>query len=273
MIRFENIYFRYPSSDAFAVRDTSLNIDPGCFVGLIGVNGSGKSTLVRLINGLQLPTHGTLSVDGIVLDRETVWDIRQLVSIVFSNPDNQIVGATVFEDVSFGLENLGLAREDVERLANEALATIGIEVLRDAEPHLLSGGQKQLAAVAGAIAITPKYLILDEAAAMLDKKTRRSLIEDIIRLARRSKMTIIYITHFLEDLIDADRILMMAEGRVVADGSNREILTDCDRLRRFGLEPPKIAELTAMIDKSGIEIDRSILSQEEFIDELCRRTG
>ncbi|WP_304068381.1 energy-coupling factor transporter ATPase [Megamonas hypermegale] len=252
-----------------ALDDINLNIDKGEFIAVIGVNGSGKSTLAKHLNGLLLPTEGACFVDGIkVEDSEEIWKVRQKVSMVFQNPDNQIIATIVEDDIAFGPENMGLPREEIRKRVEFALQSLHIEHLRKFAPHLLSGGQKQLTAIAGAIAMRTNCLILDEPTAMLDPQGRIAVMNALKELHEKYNMTIIMITHFMEEAMQAQRIVVMDNGKIVQDGTPEQIFADRQKLRSLGLEVPLSVDMAAELKKRGVKIAGNVFTTEQLVAEL-----
>ncbi|HJF84080.1 MAG TPA: energy-coupling factor transporter ATPase [Megamonas hypermegale] len=252
-----------------ALDDINLNIDKGEFIAVIGVNGSGKSTLAKHLNGLLLPTEGACFVDGIkVEDSEEIWKVRQKVSMVFQNPDNQIIATIVEDDIAFGPENMGLPREEIRKRVEFALQSLHIEHLRKFAPHLLSGGQKQLTAIAGAIAMRTNCLILDEPTAMLDPQGRIAVMNALKELHEKYNMTIIMITHFMEEAMQAQRIVVMDNGKIVQDGTPEQIFADRQKLRSLGLEVPLSVDMAAELKKRGVKIAGNVFTAEQLAAEL-----
>ena len=254
-----------------ALRGVTLSIGAGEFVAVLGANGSGKSTLARHLNALLLPSDGHCRVRGMdTRDEALRWDIRQEVSMVFQNPDNQLIAAVVADDVAFGPENLGVPPAEIRRRVADALALVGMERYAQAAPHLLSGGQKQRIAIAGAIAMQTHSLVLDEPTAMLDPRGRAEVLSAVERLHEEQGMTIVYITHFMEEAIAADRIVLMETGQVVMDGTPREIFSQSERVRALGLDVPLAADLAARLRRGGRELPQDIVTDEELLHCLSR---
>lgn len=255
--------------DLKALDDINLSINKGEFIAIIGVNGSGKSTLAKHLNGLLLPTEGACFVDGIkVEDSEEIWKIRQKVSMVFQNPDNQIIATIVEDDIAFGPENMGLPREEIRERVEFALKSLHIEHLRKFAPHLLSGGQKQLTAIAGAIAMRTNCLVLDEPTAMLDPQGRIAVMKALKELHEKYNMTIIMITHFMEEAMQAQRIVVMDNGKIVQDGTPEQIFADRQKLRSLGLEVPLSVDMAAELKKRGVKIAGNVFTAEQLAAEL-----
>lgn len=256
-----------------ALDDINLNIDKGEFVAIIGVNGSGKSTLAKHLNGLLLPTEGACFVDGIkVEDSEEIWKIRQKVSMVFQNPDNQIIATIVEDDIAFGPENMGLPRAEIKERVEFALKSLHIEHLRKFAPHLLSGGQKQLTAIAGAIAMRTNCLVLDEPTAMLDPQGRIAVMQALKELHEKYNMTIIMITHFMEEAMQAERIIVMDKGKVIQDGKPKQIFENKKRLQDLGLEVPLSVDIADELRKHGVKISSNVFTTDQLAIELEKIT-
>lgn len=266
-----DVYYQYAVSSDLALKDINLKINPGEFVAIIGPNGSGKSTLAKLFNGLFVPTQGDVFVAGFnTKNQEDIWEIRRRAGMVFQNPDNQIVATIVEEDVAFGPENLGIPPEEIRRRVKEALEIVELTEYADKAPHLLSGGQKQRVAIAGIIAMKPDCIILDEPTAMLDPVGRKEVISTVKRLNKEEGKTAVLITHFMEEAVQADRILVMEKGKIVMEGKPNEIFSQVDRLKKIGLDVPQVTELAYKLSKDGIPIRNDILSLEEMVDCLCQ---
>ena len=266
-----------PKAVHYALSGATLNIYPGEFVAIVGRNGSGKSTMARLMNGLLLPVEGTVVVDGIsTLDEELVWEVRSHVGMVFQNPDNQIVGSSVEEDVAFGLENLGVPREEMVSRIAWATKTVGIDERLQAEPHTLSGGQKQRVAIAGILAMKPACIVLDEATAMLDPVGRREVMQTVRRLNQENGITIVHITHHMDEVSLCNRAVLVDHGRIVADCTPRELFTRPQLIRDAGLETPQVTRLFEQLRERGVQVPADIITPEEAIPvltELLQRFG
>lgn len=273
IIRVEEASFCYDEGLeglAPALKNINLSIKEGEFIAILGHNGSGKSTLAKLLNALLIPTSGRVLVDNLSTeDPETLWSIRQTAGMVFQNPDNQIVATTVEEDVAFGPENLGQPSNLIRERVDEALNLIGIYDLKDRPPHQLSGGQKQKVAIAGVIAMRPRCLILDEPTALLDPGGRREVMETVKKLNRDEKVSVVFITHFMEEAIHADRILVLEKGQVVMEGTPREIFPQVNQLRKLGLDVPQVTELALQLREEGLKLSGDILEIEELVNGLC----
>ena len=274
-IRMDHVTFTYPATEqreAFAaLRDLSLSIEKGSFVAVIGQNGSGKSTLAKLINALLLPAEGTVFVNGYdTKDEEHLWDVRQSAGMVFQNPDNQIVSSVVEDDVAFGPENLGVAPAEIRKRVDDALEAVGMAAFKKNAPHLLSGGQKQRIAIAGAIAMRPQCIVFDEPTAMLDPQGRREVVDTVYSLCRAKGMTVVYITHHMDECIDADRLIIMSSGRVMADGKPESIFANEELLRREGLEQPETARLLQDLRAAGLTLKGEPLNVEDCAELIAQ---
>lgn len=254
-----------------ALKEVSLNVKKGEFVVVIGHNGSGKSTMAKHMNALLLPSGGKVYVNGLNTQNESnTWDIRQTAGMVFQNPDNQIVATIVEEDVAFGLENLGVPSKEIRNRVDEALNTVGMMEFRKKGPHLLSGGQKQRIAIAGVIAMKPKCIVLDEPTAMLDPSGRKEVIETITRLNKEENITIVHITHFMDEAVNADRVVVMEGGNIVLEGTPKDVFYKVKTLKQLGLDVPQVTELAYEIEKAGIPMSKNILTVEDMIGALNR---
>lgn len=252
-----------------ALDDVTLSIKQGDFVVVLGRNGSGKSTLARLFNALYLPTRGVVRIDGLdTRDENQLWNIRRMTGMVFSDPDNQIVGTTVEEDVAFGPENLGLSSAEITSRVGEALHAVGLVDCAERALHLLSGGEKQRLAIAGILAMQPQCIILDEATALLDPAGRAEVMSLIRRLNREEGITVIHITHQMEEAANADRILILAHGRVVLDGTPRQVFADNGRIKELGLDLPPVTVLFALLNQDGFDLPTGLLGNEEALAAL-----
>ncbi len=253
-----------------ALDNVSLDIHEGEHIAVLGHNGCGKSTLAKHLNALLLPTAGTVEVDAVDTANEAdLWTIRQMVGMVFQNPDNQLVATTVEEDVAFGPENMGMEPALIRQRVDEALALVGMSQFKDKGPHLLSGGQKQRVAIAGIIAMRPKYIVFDEPTAMLDPIGRKEVMDTMQQLNREEGITVINITHFMEEAVLADRVVVMDHGRIVLSGTPKEVFTQVDLLKQMQLDVPPIAELAALLHKEDTHIAADIMTIEEMVRELC----
>ena len=274
IIQTKELCHLYPNGDGELIRaldKITLNIKRGEFVAIIGTNGSGKSTLAKHFNALLTPSAGQCLIDGLsVMEEKNVWDIRQKVGMVFQNPDNQIVAAVVEEDVAFGPENLGVPPAEIRRRVDEALESVGMSEFRYRGPHLLSGGQKQRVAIAGVLAIRPACLVLDEPTAMLDPRGRQEVLSTVTRLNRELGMTIVYITHFMEEAVAADRVVVMEKGRIIREGTPKEIFSQVEEIVALGLEVPLAAEVAWHLRKQGLPLPADIITDEELAQALCQ---
>lgn len=254
-----------------AVNDVNLDIEAGEFVAILGHNGSGKSTLAKHLNALLLPSEGTIWVDEMDTSKEPeLWKIRQKAGMVFQNPDNQIIGTVVEEDVGFGPENMGIPTEDIWKRVDDSLKKVGMTTYRHHSPNKLSGGQKQRVAIAGVMAMRPKCIVLDEPTAMLDPNGRKEVLEAVRELNRQENVTVILITHYMEEVIQADRVYVMDSGEVVMQGTPREIFSQVDTLKKYRLDVPQVTLLAHELRKSGVDIAEGILTTEELVSALCR---
>lgn len=278
MIKCENITFKYESDERdekIILNDINLEIEKGSFVAILGRNGSGKSTLAKHMNSILLPLSGFVYVNGIkTSETKRLFDIRKAVGMVFQNPDNQIVATTVEEDVAFGLENLGVPREEMVERVKDALKKVGMYEFRKKEPYLLSGGQKQRVAIAGIIAMEPEYIVLDEPTAMLDPRGRKEVIATIKELNKKHNITVVLITHFMEEAAKADRVVVMDEGNIVMDDIPQNIFSRVEEIERLGLDVPQVVLLCHKLKQKGIDIDVNMLRTKECaeaIDMLLKR--
>ena len=254
-----------------AVDGVDLDVKKGDFVAILGHNGSGKSTLAKQINALLVPTEGTLYVDGMdTKDPEKVWDIRQSAGMVFQNPDNQIIGSVVDEDVGFGPENMGIPTKEIWERVEESLRSVGMWEYRHSSPNKLSGGQKQRVAIAGVVAMHPKCIVLDEPTAMLDPVGRKDVIRTVRALNMVEYVTVILITHYMEEVIYADKVIVMDDGKVVMQGTPGEIFSQVDTLKKYRLDVPQVTLLAHELKKAGLDLPAGILSIEELVDNLCQ---
>ncbi|MBS4175683.1 energy-coupling factor ABC transporter ATP-binding protein [Bacillus sp. FJAT-49736] len=268
IISIENIFYKYEGQEHYALEDVSLEVRGGEWLAIVGHNGSGKSTLAKLINGLQFPEKGEVRVDGISLSEETIWDVRKRIGMVFQNPDNQFVGTTVQDDVAFGLENNGIPREQMVTRVLESLEKVNMSAFLDQEPHHLSGGQKQRVAIAGVIALQPNVIILDEATSMLDPKGRLEVLNTIRELKDQIGLTVISITHDLEEAARADRIIVMNSGKVYREGLPSEIFEMDEELVKLGLDIPFSIKMSKSLQEIGFPLESYYLTEEELVDAL-----
>ena len=273
IIRIENVTFKYDheNTDRFVLENINMNIEKGSFTAIIGHNGSGKSTLAKNLNALLLPSDGKIYVkDWDTKDEKNLWYVRQSAGMVFQNPDNQLVSAIVEDDVAFGPENLGLEPSEIEKRVYEALKSVGMFEYKNKAPHLLSGGQKQRIAIAGVIAMKPDCIVFDEPTAMLDPHGRKEVMNIIKKLNKEENITIIHITHFMEEAAMADRVIVIDEGKVVLDGKPRDIFWQVEKLKALGLEVPLATELAFRLRKKGLKIPEEIITIEEMVDYICQ---
>ena len=274
MIEIKNLVYEYEEADHPAVGGVDLAIEKGEFVAVLGHNGSGKSTMAKCLNGLFQPTRGDVVVDGMnTKEEEDIWKIRARAGMVFQNPDNQIVATVVEEDVAFGAENLAVEQGELRRRVDDALAAVEMTEYKDDQPHKLSGGQKQRVAIAGILAMNPDYIILDEPTAMLDPRGREEVMKTILRLNKEEGKTIILITHFMSEAVQADRVAVMEEGKLVLEGPPREVFNEVDTMKSLGLDVPQVTELAARLKDAGVPLPDGILDREEFVDALCRASA
>lgn len=254
-----------------AVDEVTLNVKQGEFIAVLGHNGSGKSTFAKHLNAILFPTEGTIWVDGKdTKDESEIWNIRQTAGMVFQNPDNQIIGQVVEEDVGFGPENMGVPTAEIWERVKESLKAVGMYEFRKHSPNKLSGGQKQRVSIAGVLAMHPKCIVLDEPTAMLDPNGRKDVIRAIRALNDVEKVTIILITHYMEEIIYADRVFVMDEGRIAMEGTPREIFSDVERIQSLRLDVPQVTQLAYELKKHGVQLPDGILTKEEFADEVIK---
>ena len=278
-IRFENVSYSYEGDDEGVLlppvlKNVSLEIEKGSFVAVLGHNGSGKSTLAKLVNMILYPTEGKIYIDGRDITDESmteddVYDVRRRVGMVFQNPDNQLVATVVEEDVAFGPENLGIDPAEIRRRVDEALETVGMSDYKRHSPHQLSGGQKQRIAIAGIIAMLPECIVFDEATAMLDPRGRADVMDTIERLNREQGITVLHITHNMDEAIRADRVIVVSDGCVVIDGTPEQVFSNVEQLRLVGLDVPQVTELMYELKSLGFDVDHSVLDEEKCADALA----
>ena len=273
-IKLENVSFSYPMNDGEeqkAVNGVSLEIEEGAFVALVGHNGSGKSTLAKLLNGLLAPTAGRVLVYGAdTADEKKIFEVRSSVGMVFQNPDNQMIATNVEDDIAFGPENLGVPREEIIKRVDWALEKVGMSEFRHATPFKMSGGQKQRLAIAGVLAIKPRVMVLDESTAMLDPKGREEVMQVVKQLNREENMTVVHITHYMDEALDADRLIVMNDGKVVLDGKPADVFAEHKLLTKIKLGVPCVTRLAVTLAEAGIAVDPRITDEEAFVDSLCR---
>ena len=279
IIRAVNLIFDYIRHDeetdkdevSHALRGVNLDIEEGSFVAILGHNGSGKSTFAKLMNGILLPSDGTVYISDMkTSDEEHLWDVRKTAGMVFQNPDNQIIGTVVEEDVGFGPENLGVPTDEIWQRVEESLKAVGMIEYRHHSPNKLSGGQKQRVAIAGVVAMEPKCIVLDEPTAMLDPVGRKEVLKTVKKLREQKKVTVILITHYMEEVIDADKIYVMDHGRVVMEGTPKEVFSQVDELKKYRLDVPQVTILADELKKQGLDIPSGILRKEELVEALCQ---
>ena len=279
MIHAEKLVYEYDKRDEEgnvigtnrAIDGVDIDVPQGSFVAVLGHNGSGKSTLAKHMNAILIPTGGTVWVDGQdTKDPENLWDVRKSAGMVFQNPDNQIIGTVVEEDVGFGPENIGIPTDEIWERVGESLRLVGMTEYRASSPNKLSGGQKQRVAIAGVIAMEPKCIVLDEPTAMLDPNGRKEVLQAVARLRKEKNVTVILITHYMEEVIEADRIFVMDDGKLVMEGTPKEVFSKVDKLKELRLDVPQATLVAHELQQRGIPLPDGILNNEELVDELCR---
>lgn len=269
-VQFNNVSFRYDEEAPYALKNVSFSVFEGEWLAIVGHNGSGKSTLAKLMNGLLFPEEGDVYINHLKLSEELVWDIRDQVGMVFQNPDNQFVGTTVQDDVAFGLENHGIPRKEMIERVHEALRQVKMSNFLDQEPHHLSGGQKQRVAIASVLALRPRIIILDEATSMLDPRGRSEVLDVVRELKKKEKLTIISITHDLEEAARADRIIVMNRGEVYREGLPEDIFKMDEELIRLGLDIPFTTKLVKGLRDNGYDIPKDILNEDKLVDYIWK---
>ncbi|EAD0635367.1 energy-coupling factor ABC transporter ATP-binding protein [Listeria monocytogenes] len=269
-VRLEHVFYKYEDTEKYAVKDVSISARKGEWVALVGHNGSGKSTIAKLLNGLLFPEDGLIKIGHFVLSEKNIWDIRRQVGMVFQNPDNQFVGATVQDDVAFGLENHGVPHDTMVERVDSALNEVGMQSYALHEPARLSGGQKQRVAIAGVLALQPDVIILDEATSMLDPRGRAEVMETIRIMREQEDITVISITHDLDEVLFADRVIVMNNGEVHSEGTPQEIFEQADAMREIGLGVPFIIELQEKLVAGGFETGSTVLSEGALLDQLWK---
>ena len=270
IIRLKDVFFQYEGNERPAVAGVCLDVQAGEFLAVLGRNGSGKSTLARLLNALLIPTSGTVEVDGLVATEDNPYPVREVCGMVFQNPDNQIVATVVEEDCAFGLENRGVPSEEIRRRVDEALTEVGMRERALSSPSMLSGGQKQRVAIAGVLAMRPKIIVFDESTAMLDPIGRRDVFKLARRINREEGITVIWITHFMEEAVQADRVVVMEDGKVELIGEPRQVFSNVDQVLMYGLDVPEMMKLAAKLREAGVNVPKDTLTVEEMAVELCR---
>ena len=279
MIKTDKLVYEYEKHDeegrvigtSRAIDELDMNIEAGQFIAILGHNGSGKSTLAKHMNAILVPTEGTMWVDGKdTSQEENVWDVRQSAGMVFQNPDNQIIGCVVEEDIGFGPENLGVPTEEIWQRVEESLKNVGMLEYRTHSPNKLSGGQKQRVAIAGVMAMRPKCIVLDEPTAMLDPNGRKEVLRSVLELRKRENITVILITHYMEEVVDADCVIVMDHGHIVMQGTPKEVFSQVDKLKEYRLDVPQVTILADELRKRGVDLPKGILKKEELVDLLCR---
>ena len=279
IVEFHNVTFCYDADEGEqqpepAIRDFTFNVKKGEFVAVLGHNGSGKSTVAKLSNSILIPNEGKVLVKGMdTADEDLSYEIRKTVGVVFQNPDNQIVASIVEEDVAFGPENLGFPREEIRKRVDDSLKAVGMYEYRHHEPHKLSGGQKQRVAIAGIIAMRPECIFLDEPTAMLDPKGRTEVMDTVIKLNKEYGMSVVFITHFMEEAVLADRVAVIDNSRLLLEGTPKEVFKQEDLLRSVGLDIPQITNLAREMKKSGVKVDDSVLTLNEFVENITALLG
>jgi energy-coupling factor transport system ATP-binding protein len=268
IVSLKRVSFQYDSQERYALNNVTFDIYEGEWLAIVGHNGSGKSTMAKLLNGLQFPQKGEITVSGIELSEESIWDIRRKIGMVFQNPDNQFVGTTVQDDVAFGLENNGVPRDEMIHRVEDSLKKVKMDKFLYQEPHHLSGGQKQRVAIAGVLALRPSIIILDEATSMLDPRGREEVLETVRLLKEEKSLTVISITHDLEEAAKADRIIVMNKGEVFREGTPEEIFSMDEQLIQLGLDIPFSVKMSKAFRQKGIDLSKHYLSEEELVIEL-----
>ncbi len=270
-IKLENVSFTYEEAEEPALKNVSLQIMPGEFVAVLGHNGSGKSTLAKLLNALFIPTEGTVTVCGMDTKiEENTLPVRQRAGMIFQNPDNQIVSSIVKEDVAFGLENMGIPTEEMLPRIESALSAVHMNEFADKAPHMLSGGQKQRVAIAGVLAMEPDVIIADESTAMLDPSGRKEVLDTVRRLNQQKGITVVWITHFMEEAAQADRVVVVSDGQVVRDGKPQQVFEEIDAMRQLHLDVPHMTELAHELREAGMSLPHGILTVEEMAEEVMK---
>ncbi len=274
IIKFDNVSFAYELEDegvVNAVNDFSLDVPEGQFLAVLGHNGCGKSTVAKLINGILIPNKGKVTVEGMdTSDEEKTVDIRRIVGMVFQNPDNQIVATIVEDDVAFGPENLGVEPSEIRKAVDNALKAVGMYEFRNREPHRLSGGQKQRVAIAGVLAMKTKCIVMDEPTAMLDPQGRKEVMDTVMKLNKELGITVILITHYMDEAVKADRVVVMDGGRIAMDGTPKEVFRNVEKMKKLGLDVPQATELAYRLRKKGFKLPDDILDENECAEAILR---
>lgn len=274
IIKFDNVSFAYELEDegvVNAVNDFSLNVPEGQFLAVLGHNGCGKSTVAKLINGILVPNKGKVTVEGMdTSDEEKTVDIRRIVGMVFQNPDNQIVATIVEDDVAFGPENLGVEPSEIRKAVDNALKAVGMYEFRNREPHRLSGGQKQRVAIAGVLAMKTKCIVMDEPTAMLDPQGRKEVMDTVMKLNKELGITVILITHYMDEAVKADRVVVMDGGKIAMDGTPKEVFRNVEKMKKLGLDVPQATELAYRLRKKGFKLPDDILDENECAEAILR---
>ena len=271
ILRLENLTFRYAGAGEAALKNINLTFEKGSFTAILGHNGSGKSTLAKHLNAILLPTEGRVLVNGMnTAEEQYLLPIRKTVGMVFQNPDNQIIGTIVDEDVGFGPENMGVPQDEIWKRVEESLKAVGMWEYRSHSPNRLSGGQKQRVAIAGVVAMRPKCIVLDEPTAMLDPNGRKEVIRTVRELNQKEHVTVLLITHYMEEVIHADKVIVMDQGKIVMQGTPREVFSHVDELKSYRLDVPQATLVAYELKKAGVELPDGILTNEELIDALMK---
>lgn len=277
VINIKNLRYEYEGENENSPKNIGINkidlsIDKGELVAVLGHNGSGKSTLAKLLNAQIVPTEGEIEIFGMnTKDEKNIWDIRQNCAMVFQNPDNQLVATVVEEDVAFGPENLGIESDEIRKRVDKALKIVSMENYKKHSPHMLSGGQKQRIAIAGVLAMNPEIIIFDESTAMLDPIGRKGIMDTIIKLNREENKTVIYITHYMEEAVLADRVIVLNEGLIELDDKTKNVFSNVERMIELGLSVPQVTELSYLLNKDGIDIPKGILTNDEMMEFLEKK--
>ena len=270
LLEAKNVSFSYDKVNN-VISGVSLSVEKGEYVAVIGRNGSGKSTLAKLFNGLLKPDDGEIIVDGLnVLEKKNLFEIRKRVGVVFQNPDNQLVASIVEDDVAFGPENLGIKREEIGERIDFALKSVGMENFRKSSPTRLSGGQKQRIAIAGVLALKPEVIILDESTAMLDPKGRKEVLDVVDKLNKEQGVTVLSITHYMEEVVNADRVIVLENGKIALSGTPKQIFSQKEEIKRLGLELPLSAVIAEKLREKGLDLSTEILTEAQLAEELCK---